>query len=209
MTELVEQGSPKCGLSFETLHPFSVELIVQVLPNAVYLSCVVCALLHSSRVYPVHTRRIKAADSLVIKNKCRPFFPFSITNLSKINAISFNVLNCYNFVHNFYISDFSFNIFLQVSRLRAWEQLIERYLCPLIRAPGILKIDYPKWYWVALNFSISNSSLLVWCKRTPYFQEHHEDLSLFPAVNSMVQSIRDSFAEKRRGICKFRSWSGP
>uniref|UniRef100_M0ZHJ1 Acyl-[acyl-carrier-protein]--UDP-N-acetylglucosamine O-acyltransferase n=1 Tax=Solanum tuberosum TaxID=4113 RepID=M0ZHJ1_SOLTU len=38
--------------------------------------------------------------------------------------------------------------------------------------------------------------------------EQHEDLGLFPAVSSMVQSIRDSFAENRRGICKFRSWSG-
>ncbi|KAL3322966.1 hypothetical protein AABB24_040187, partial [Solanum stoloniferum] len=38
--------------------------------------------------------------------------------------------------------------------------------------------------------------------------EHHKDLGLFPAVSSMVQSIRDSFAENRRGICKFRSWSG-
>ncbi|XP_055801033.1 probable acyl-[acyl-carrier-protein]--UDP-N-acetylglucosamine O-acyltransferase, mitochondrial isoform X4 [Solanum dulcamara] len=36
----------------------------------------------------------------------------------------------------------------------------------------------------------------------------HKDLGLFPAVCSMVQSIRDSFAENRRGICKFRSWSG-
>ncbi|KAL2480237.1 putative acyl-[acyl-carrier-protein]--UDP-N-acetylglucosamine O-acyltransferase [Abeliophyllum distichum] len=38
--------------------------------------------------------------------------------------------------------------------------------------------------------------------------EQHEELSLVPSVCSMVQSIRDSFAEDRRGICKFRSWSG-
>lgn len=37
--------------------------------------------------------------------------------------------------------------------------------------------------------------------------EQHEDLALVPAVCSMVQSIRDSLAEDRRGICKFRSWS--
>ncbi|RAL37134.1 hypothetical protein DM860_004056 [Cuscuta australis] len=35
--------------------------------------------------------------------------------------------------------------------------------------------------------------------------EQHEELMLVPAVSSMVQSIRDSFAETRRGICKFRT----
>lgn len=29
-----------------------------------------------------------------------------------------------------------------------------------------------------------------------------------PAVSFMLKSIRDSFAENRRGICKFRQWSG-
>ncbi|KAF5481871.1 hypothetical protein F2P56_002486 [Juglans regia] len=38
--------------------------------------------------------------------------------------------------------------------------------------------------------------------------EQHEDLSRIPAVCSMVRSIRDSLAESRRGICKFRHWSG-
>ncbi|XP_009590197.1 probable acyl-[acyl-carrier-protein]--UDP-N-acetylglucosamine O-acyltransferase, mitochondrial isoform X3 [Nicotiana tomentosiformis] len=38
--------------------------------------------------------------------------------------------------------------------------------------------------------------------------EQHKELSLLPAVCCMVQSIRDSFAEHRRGICKFRSRSG-
>ncbi|KVH93958.1 Bacterial transferase hexapeptide repeat-containing protein, partial [Cynara cardunculus var. scolymus] len=37
--------------------------------------------------------------------------------------------------------------------------------------------------------------------------ECHEDLSLVPAVLSLVQSIRESLGEDRRGICKFRSWS--
>lgn len=36
--------------------------------------------------------------------------------------------------------------------------------------------------------------------------EQHEDLALVPAVHSLVQSIRDSFTEDRRGICKFRYW---
>lgn len=38
--------------------------------------------------------------------------------------------------------------------------------------------------------------------------EQNEQLAYVPAVCSMIQSIRDSFAEERRGICKFRSWSG-
>ncbi|KAK9274894.1 hypothetical protein L1049_022148 [Liquidambar formosana] len=38
--------------------------------------------------------------------------------------------------------------------------------------------------------------------------ERHEELAHFPAVCSMLQSIRDSYTENRRGICKFRHWSG-
>ncbi|KAG8376114.1 hypothetical protein BUALT_Bualt09G0029700 [Buddleja alternifolia] len=38
--------------------------------------------------------------------------------------------------------------------------------------------------------------------------EKDEELVRVPAVYFMVQSIRDSFAEDRRGICKYRSWSG-
>ncbi|XP_052200273.1 probable acyl-[acyl-carrier-protein]--UDP-N-acetylglucosamine O-acyltransferase, mitochondrial isoform X2 [Diospyros lotus] len=37
--------------------------------------------------------------------------------------------------------------------------------------------------------------------------ELHEELACVPAVLQMVVSIRNSFAEDRRGICKFRSWS--
>ncbi|KAL7601454.1 probable acyl-[acyl-carrier-protein]--UDP-N-acetylglucosamine O-acyltransferase, mitochondrial isoform X1 [Lactuca sativa] len=37
--------------------------------------------------------------------------------------------------------------------------------------------------------------------------ECDEELSLIPAVVSLVKSIRDSLGENRRGICKFRSWS--
>lgn len=37
--------------------------------------------------------------------------------------------------------------------------------------------------------------------------EHNEDLGSVPAVCSMLQSIRDSFTENRRGVCKFRQWS--
>ncbi|XP_077210713.1 bacterial transferase hexapeptide repeat-containing protein isoform X1 [Tasmannia lanceolata] len=37
---------------------------------------------------------------------------------------------------------------------------------------------------------------------------HTEELAKLPVVCSMVQSIRDSFEQNRRGICKFRHWSG-
>ncbi|CAL0332217.1 unnamed protein product [Lupinus luteus] len=37
--------------------------------------------------------------------------------------------------------------------------------------------------------------------------EQHEELGHVPAVHAMLQSIRNSFADKRRGICKFRHWS--
>ncbi|GMQ06174.1 hypothetical protein CsSME_00050861 [Camellia sinensis var. sinensis] len=37
--------------------------------------------------------------------------------------------------------------------------------------------------------------------------EKHEELAYVPAVCLMVQSIRDSFSEDRRGICKSRSLS--
>lgn len=37
--------------------------------------------------------------------------------------------------------------------------------------------------------------------------EQDEELAHIPAVSSMLQSIRESFAEDRRGICKFRCWS--
>ncbi|XP_012076896.1 probable acyl-[acyl-carrier-protein]--UDP-N-acetylglucosamine O-acyltransferase, mitochondrial [Jatropha curcas] len=38
--------------------------------------------------------------------------------------------------------------------------------------------------------------------------EKNAELHKIPVVCSMVQSLRDSFAENRRGICKFRHWSG-
>lgn len=38
--------------------------------------------------------------------------------------------------------------------------------------------------------------------------EHNEGLVSSPVVCSMVQSIRDSFEQNRRGICRFRHWSG-
>lgn len=38
--------------------------------------------------------------------------------------------------------------------------------------------------------------------------EQNEELSCFPVVSSMVQSIRDSFEQNRRGICRSRHCSG-
>lgn len=37
-------------------------------------------------------------------------------------------------------------------------------------------------------------------------QEQDQELYSVPAVSAMLQSIRDSFTESRRGICKFRQW---
>ncbi|CAF2069127.1 unnamed protein product [Brassica napus] len=36
--------------------------------------------------------------------------------------------------------------------------------------------------------------------------EHNQDLCSVPTVGAMLQSIRDSFTDGRRGICKFRQW---
>ncbi|XP_011010646.1 PREDICTED: probable acyl-[acyl-carrier-protein]--UDP-N-acetylglucosamine O-acyltransferase, mitochondrial isoform X2 [Populus euphratica] len=38
--------------------------------------------------------------------------------------------------------------------------------------------------------------------------EEDKELGKIPAVCSMIQSLRDSFAQNRRGICKFRYFSG-
>ncbi|XP_045788950.1 probable acyl-[acyl-carrier-protein]--UDP-N-acetylglucosamine O-acyltransferase, mitochondrial isoform X1 [Trifolium pratense] len=37
--------------------------------------------------------------------------------------------------------------------------------------------------------------------------EQHEGIIQVPAVHAMLQSIRDSFAEDRRGICKYKYWN--
>lgn len=38
--------------------------------------------------------------------------------------------------------------------------------------------------------------------------EDGQEFAEFPIVRSMVKSIRESFQQSRRGICKFRQWSG-
>lgn len=43
---------------------------------------------------------------------------------------------------------------------------------------------------------------------SPPSQEKDEELGQVAAVGLMVESIRESFAEDRRGICKFRSLIG-
>ncbi|KAK4479083.1 hypothetical protein RD792_014594, partial [Penstemon davidsonii] len=47
-------------------------------------------------------------------------------------------------------------------------------------------------------------SLLIFFLKS---QEENEELGRVPAVYSMVQSIRDSLTEDRRGICQYRSWT--
>lgn len=39
--------------------------------------------------------------------------------------------------------------------------------------------------------------------------EENNEFAESPLVRSMVKSIRESFVQSRRGICKFRHWSGP
>lgn len=38
--------------------------------------------------------------------------------------------------------------------------------------------------------------------------EQHEELVHVPAVRAMLQSVRNSFGDDRRGICKCRHWNG-
>lgn len=38
-------------------------------------------------------------------------------------------------------------------------------------------------------------------------QELHEELGHVPVVRAMLQSIRNSIAENRRGICRIRNWN--
>lgn len=59
---------------------------------------------------------------------------------------------------------------------------------------------------IAQLFSLLSSLCIylrnIWC----LMQEQNQELYSVPAVGAMLQSIRDSFAEGRRGICKFRQW---
>lgn len=49
----------------------------------------------------------------------------------------------------------------------------------------------------------------VYVDVSPVFsmQELNLELAKVPAVVAMLRSVRDCFAEKRRGICKFRHWT--
>lgn len=61
---------------------------------------------------------------------------------------------------------------------------------------------------VVLHISLSLSSdRYKQTKAKSLLQEQHEKLAHIPPVCSMIQSIRASFEQNRRGICKFRPWS--
>ncbi|XP_058722308.1 probable acyl-[acyl-carrier-protein]--UDP-N-acetylglucosamine O-acyltransferase, mitochondrial isoform X2 [Vicia villosa] len=62
-----------------------------------------------------------------------------------------------------------------------------------------LKTAYRKIFMCADTTAVSFEERLA---------QVHEGLIHIPVVRAMLQSIRDSFAENRRGICKYRSWSG-
>lgn len=87
---------------------------------------------------------------------------------------------------------------------------------------GLLKKGLHKWYFfiffisrlcnqcfeevssVSWGFCIGGLTLML----KFVLQEQHEELINVPAVSALLQSIRDSFAEDRRGICKYRYWNG-
>ncbi|XP_022882646.1 probable acyl-[acyl-carrier-protein]--UDP-N-acetylglucosamine O-acyltransferase, mitochondrial isoform X3 [Olea europaea var. sylvestris] len=74
---------------------------------------------------------------------------------------------------------------------------------------SVVSQDVPKYTMVSGERAELRGLNLEGLRRRGFstMEEQHKELSLVPAVSSMVQSIRDSFAEDRRGICKFRSWS--
>ncbi|KAK4356440.1 hypothetical protein RND71_025411 [Anisodus tanguticus] len=72
---------PLGGLRFET-PILRVELVAWGLPSSGYLSCVVCGLLPKCGVYPVRTRRVAAAGSLVIKKSDSNPFVSLLSDLS-------------------------------------------------------------------------------------------------------------------------------
>ena len=124
------------------------------------------------------------------------------------------VWNCVTMLSHFGMlpNNPDFFFLLGVGRWRAWEQPIVRYSC--LPRHQVLKSVSRRWYLLLLKlFSMFLSLNLYgrniwtycfWC----LIQEHDPELYSVPAVGAMLQSIRDSFAEGRRGICKFRQWLG-
>ncbi|GFS43301.1 bacterial transferase hexapeptide repeat-containing protein [Actinidia rufa] len=74
---------------------------------------------------------------------------------------------------------------------------------------SVVSQDIPKYMMVSGERAELRGLNLEGLRRCGFSdtEEQHEELACVPAVSSMVQSIRDSFAEDRRGICKFQSWS--
>lgn len=58
---------------------------------------------------------------------------------------------------------------------------------------------------LALHFVVISMCACIYMN--PHQQEREIELSQSPAVSCMVKSIRMSFDQGRRGICKFRSWN--
>lgn len=101
VAELVEQGIPHlAGLKFETPCMLSRSSSShRALPSAVYLSYVVCRLLHWSGVYPVRTQRVAAWHSIVTKWRLLiVFYPqgaiLTAENLIKRSYICWIMLMC-------------------------------------------------------------------------------------------------------------------
>ncbi|XP_065850342.1 probable acyl-[acyl-carrier-protein]--UDP-N-acetylglucosamine O-acyltransferase, mitochondrial isoform X2 [Euphorbia lathyris] len=75
---------------------------------------------------------------------------------------------------------------------------------------SVVSQDVPKYAMVAGERAELRGLNLEGLRRHGFTSTEDQDKELgkVPAVCSMVQSLRDSFAENRRGICKSRHWSG-
>ncbi|XP_021606437.1 probable acyl-[acyl-carrier-protein]--UDP-N-acetylglucosamine O-acyltransferase, mitochondrial isoform X3 [Manihot esculenta] len=73
---------------------------------------------------------------------------------------------------------------------------------------SVVSQDVPKYAMVAGERAELRGLNLEGLRRHGFTATEDKELGQVPVVCSMVQSLRDSFAENRRGICKFRHWSG-
>uniref|UniRef100_A0A6N2MZX9 UDP N-acetylglucosamine O-acyltransferase C-terminal domain-containing protein n=1 Tax=Salix viminalis TaxID=40686 RepID=A0A6N2MZX9_SALVM len=75
---------------------------------------------------------------------------------------------------------------------------------------SVVSQDVPKYTMVAGERAELRGLNLEGLRRHEFTATEEEDKELgkIPVVCTMIQSLRDSFAQNRRGICKFRYFSG-
>ncbi|XVE54111.1 hypothetical protein DITRI_Ditri03aG0055300 [Diplodiscus trichospermus] len=73
---------------------------------------------------------------------------------------------------------------------------------------SVVSQDVPKYMMVSGERAELRGLNLEGLRRRGFqaAEEHDEDLGSVSVVCSMLESVRDSFTEYRRGICKFRQW---